>query len=128
MQRIRVGLNPVFGGLFFVVAAFNFYVHGITHDGMQLGLGLIMGVLGLLYSFGTYLIVVNDVVELKNPLGITMRSYRFESPHDLAIQDRKLWIMLPDGSRKKISGLVASGRDWRALKDAIANAKAERRV
>jgi len=55
VQPIRVGLSALYGGLFFVVAAFNFYVYGVTHDGMQLGLGIMMGVIGLMYTFGTFL-------------------------------------------------------------------------
>jgi hypothetical protein len=118
VQPIRVGLSALFGGLFFVVAVFNFYVYGITHDGMQLALGIMMGVIGLLYSFGTFLVVDARSVQIKNPLGITMKTHHFASPHDLTIEGKKLWVETANG-RKKISGLVASGRDWAALADAI---------
>ena len=125
MQPIRVGLSALFGGLFFVVAAFNFYVYGITHDGMQLGLGILMGVIGLLYSFGTFLVVDEHSVQIKNPLGITMKTHHFTSPHDLTIEGKKLWVQTTGGDRKKVSGAVASGRDWAALAEAIAAAQAK---
>jgi hypothetical protein len=125
MPRIRVAMNPIFGALFACVAIFNFYVYGVTRDGMQLALGFMMLLFGMLYAFGTLLVVDDLVVQIKNPFGMTVRTRVFRSPHDLAIQGRTLWIQCTDGDRRKVSGLVASGRDWRALADAIAAAQAK---
>ena len=124
MQPIRVGLSALYGGLFFVVAAFNFYVYGVTHSGMQLFIGILMCVIGLLYAFGTFLLVDAHTVQIKNPLGITMKTHHFTSPHDLTIEGKKLWVQTSGGGRKTVSGLVASGRDWAALAEAIATAQA----
>jgi hypothetical protein len=118
-------MNPLFSVLFFVCAVLNFYVYGLTHDGLQAALGVMMGVVGFLYAFGTCFVVDNLVVQVKNPLGMTLRAYTYESPHDLAIDGNKLWVTTTDGQRKKVGGLIASGGDMRALAQAIADAQAK---
>lgn len=118
-------MNPLFSVLFFACSIFNFYVYGITHDGMQAGLGVLMAVLGLAYAFGTCFVVTDGAVQVKNPLGMTLRTYPFESPHDLEVRGNKLWITTTDGSRKKAGGIIASGTDLRALAATIAELQAK---
>ena len=50
-------MSPVWSVIFFACSIFNFYVYGLTHDGMQAGLGVLMGVLGLAYMFGSVLVI-----------------------------------------------------------------------
>ena len=124
MPRIRVGIAPYWSVIFLGCAIANFWVYGITHDGMQAGLGVMMGLIGLVYAFGPVLVIEGHVVQQKNPFGMTLRTHVFESPHDLEIEGRKLWVQTSD-RRAKVTGLLANARDWRALTDAIADAQAK---
>ncbi len=124
MPRIRVGIAPYWSVIFFACAIVNFYVYGITHDGMQAGLGVLMGIIGLVYALGPVLVIEGHAVEQKNPFGMTLRTHVFASPHDLAIEGRKLWVQTSE-RRVKIGGTLANAKDWRALADAIAAAQAK---
>jgi hypothetical protein len=75
-----------------------------------------MLLVGLSYVFGTLLTVDGDRVEVKNPFGMTMRTYRFVS---LEVTGRTLWVTQPDGTRRAVRGWLANGRHWRALAAAI---------
>ena len=61
-------------------------------------------------------------VLVKNAFGMTMRTYGFDTPHDLAVEGRKLWVQTSD-RRAKVSGLLASAKDWRTLRETIAEAQ-----
>ena len=106
------------------VAAFNLVTFALTQSGMQLALAALLAAAGLMYMFGTVCVVEDDRVEVKNPLGMTLKTLRFSSPHDLQIDGRTLWVQTTDGERKKVSGMVANGNHWRALGHAIADAQA----
>ena len=125
MPTIRVRLNPLFGVLFFVVSIFNFYVYGVTHDGMQAALGAMMALIGLMYTFGTAFVVDAHVVQVKNPMGMTLKTFAYDSPHDLELRGSTLWITTSGGDRKKCGGFLTSGTDIRALAAAIADAQAK---
>ncbi|HTJ42775.1 MAG TPA: hypothetical protein VL463_11815 [Kofleriaceae bacterium] len=125
MPTIRVRLNPLFSLLFFGCSIFNFYVYGVTHAGMQAALGVMMGLAGVAYAFGTSFVVDSHGVMVKNPFGMTLKTHVYESPHDLEVRGNTLWVTTTDGQRKKAGGLIASGTDMRALASAIADARAK---
>ena len=68
------------------------------------------------------LVVEDRTIELKNPIGMTLKTFVIDSPADLEIQGRKLFIT-SHGQKKKISGLMANGAQWRELTQAIHKAK-----
>ena len=127
MLQLRVGYARWVGALAFVIAALCLFTYVVTHAGMELALALALVLLlgGGMFSFGTIFRIKGNAVELTNAFGVTLKTLAFGSVHDLSIDGRTLWV-LPKGEteRKKISGLVANGRDWRALADAIASAQA----
>ena len=115
-------MSPVWSSVFFLCAVANFWVYGVTHDTMQAGLGVMMGVLGVVYAFGSVLVIEGHAVQVKNAFGMTMRTYVFRTPHDLAVDGRKLWVQMDD-RRAKVSGVLASAKDWRTLRETIAEAQ-----
>jgi hypothetical protein len=122
LPKLRVGLSPVWGGGFIAIAVVDLWLYTVTHEGLQLGLAAIMGLVGLSYLLGALLVVDGTTIELKNPLGMTLKTFTIQSPADLVIEGRKLWIRQGD-EKKKISGLMANGAHWRALAAAITAAQ-----
>jgi hypothetical protein len=119
---MRIGLSPVWGGGFLAIAAVDLWLYATAGQTLQLGLAAVMGVVGISHLLGALLVIDGNTIQLKNPLGMTLRTFTIESPNDLVIEGRKLWIK--DGSsKKKISGLMANGAHWRQLADAIATAQ-----
>jgi hypothetical protein len=124
MQEIRIRASKVWGACFFGIAALNLYTYSLAHDGLQLALAIIMAVVGAMYMVSTLFVVGPGAVQLKNPLGMTLRTYPFDSPHDLRIDGRKLWVTMPDGRQKKLNGFMAATADWGALIRVVHDAQA----
>ena len=116
LPRIRVGLSPVFGAFLLAVAALDLVLFATGGEMLQLGLGALLGLGGLAHLFGPLLVVDNGVVELKNPLGMTMRVLPFDR---LEIAGRRL-LVTNAGETRKVNGLLAKRRDWHELAKAIA--------
>ncbi len=122
LPKLRVGLSPIWGGLFLLVAVVDLYIWTLTHKDIQLLFAGMMALVGLSHLFGVLLTTDGNLIEVKNPLGITLKKFEVASPKDLEIQGRKLFVTA-DGQRRKISGLMANGSHWAALATAIAAAK-----
>jgi hypothetical protein len=113
----------VWGGAFLTIAIVDLGLYSVTHQTMQLALAAIMGLVGFSHLMGALLVVDGNTLELKNPLGMTLKTFVIDTPDDLEIAGRKLWIR-QGATKKKVSGLMANGAHWRKLADAIAAAKA----
>lgn len=116
IATLRVGLSPVFGAFLLAIAAIDFALFATGGGNMQLLLALGLAFGGVTYLLGPLLVVDNNVVELKNPLGMTMRALPFER---LEIRGRSL-LVTNAGETRKVNGLLARRRDWQALEKAIA--------
>ncbi len=77
---------------------------------------------GISHLAGTLLVIEGQTITLKNPLGMTLKTFHIESLADLTIEGKKLWIAVGD-QKKKVSGLMANGAHWRELAAAIETAK-----
>jgi len=122
LPKLRVGLSPIWGGSFIAIAAVDLWLYTFTHQNAQLIFAALMGLVGVSHLMGALLVVDDRTIELKNPIGMTLKTFVIDSPADLEIQGRKLFITSA-GQRKKISGLMANGTQWRQLADAVAKAK-----
>ncbi|MEO8842445.1 MAG: hypothetical protein ABI591_02255 [Kofleriaceae bacterium] len=122
LPKLRVGLSPVWGASFLAIAGVDLWTYTFTHQNTQLIFAAIMGLVGFSHLMGALLVVDDRTIELKNPLGMTLKTFVIESPSELEIQGRKLFIT-SGGKRKKISGLMANGTQWRELAAAIKAAK-----
>lgn len=123
LPKLRVGLSPVWGAMFLLVAILDLVVWTMTHANMQLVFAVIMGLVGVTHLTGALLLVDDHTIELKNPLGMTLKTFVVDSADDLQLDGRKLWIR-QGADKKKVSGIMANGAHWKQLADAIAAAKA----
>jgi hypothetical protein len=123
LPKLRIGLSPIWGGGFLLIAVLDLWLYATTGSTLQLGVAVIMGIVGVSHLLGALLVVDGNTIELKNPLGMTLKTFTIESANDLRIEGKRLWIKVDD-REKKISGLMANGADWTKLRDAIAKAKA----
>ena len=112
----RVGLSPVFGAFLLAIAAVDFPLCATGGGNVQLLARVGFGFGGVTYLLGPLLVVDDNVVELKNPLGMTMRALPFER---LEIRGRSLFVTHA-GETRKVNGLLARKRDWQALAKSIA--------
>ena len=120
MLPLRVGLNRILAAFLLGTSALNLYVFMVTSNTMQLGLAALFGLIGLLYMFGNVLVITASEVQIKNPLGMTLKHYPIGSLAELELRDKKLYL----GEKKIASlGFVAAGTDVHRLGDAIAKAK-----
>ncbi len=122
LPKIRVGLSPVWGSMFIGLAVVDLWLYATTHSLVQLVVAGLMGLAGISHLTGALLVIEGNTVELKNPIGMTLKTFQIESPADLKIEGKKLWIRVGD-EKKKISGLMANSAHWRALAAAIADAQ-----
>ncbi len=122
LPKLRVGLSPIWGVLFLAIAAVDLYIWTLTHKDLQLLFAAMMALVGLSNLFGVLLTTDGNTIEIKNPIGMTLRTFQVASPNDLEIQGRKLFVT-SEGSRKKVSGLMANGSHWATLAAAIRAAK-----
>jgi hypothetical protein len=122
LPKLRVGLSPIWGAFFFVLAGVDAYVWLGDRSTLVLLFAVALALAGVAHLFGALLVVDDHTIEIKSPLGPTMRVFRVESPQDLKIDGRKL-LVKSGGETRRISGLMANGKHWRALTAAIAAAK-----
>jgi len=122
LPKLRVGLSPIWGAMFLTIALVDAWMYTFTHQNAQLIFAAVMGLVGISHLMGALLVVEDRTIELKNPIGMTLKTFVIDSPADLEIQGRKLFIT-SHGQKKKISGLMANGAQWRELTQAIHKAK-----
>jgi hypothetical protein len=85
---------------------------------MVLVLGVLFFVAGLLMLYRPSLLLFPDRVEIKNLLGNTLITYRFNSFKELIIDNNKLYLKT-DGKKERIKWAhryVMNPKDWKALK------------
>jgi hypothetical protein len=116
MPRLRVGLSPVVAALMLALSAVDGYLFASTGSTFQLVIAAVMAFAGVTHLFGPLLVVDGNLVELKNPLGLTIRVLPFTS---LEISGRKL-LVTNDGVTRKVNGWLANSAHWRQLAAAIA--------
>lgn len=122
LPKLRVGLSPIWAAFFFVLAGVDAYVWVGDRSTLVLLFAVALAAAGVAHLFGALLVVEDHTLDIKSPLGPTMRSFRIETPNDLQIEGRKLFVKT-GGETRRISGLMANRKHWKALADAIAAAR-----
>lgn len=122
LPKLRVGLSPIWAAFFFVLAGVDAYVWIGDRSTLVLVFAVVLAGVGVAHLFGALLVVDDHVIDIKSPLGPTMRTFRVESAQDLKIEGRKLFVK-SGGETRRISGLMANGRHWKQLAAAIAAAQ-----
>ncbi len=121
LPKLRVRLSPIWAAFFFALAGVDAYVWFGDRSTLVLLFAVALGAAGVAHLFGALLVVDDHTLEIKSPLGPTMRTFRIESPEDLKIEGRKLFVK-SGGEMRRISGVMANSKDWKALANAIAAA------
>ncbi|HEY6039819.1 MAG TPA: hypothetical protein VIV58_36310 [Kofleriaceae bacterium] len=122
LPKLRVGLSPIWAGFFFALAGVDAYVWLGDRSTLVLLFAVALAAAGVAHLFGALLVVDDHVIDIKSPLGPTMRTFRVESPQDLKIEGRKMFVK-SGGETRRISGVMANGRHWKQLADAILTAQ-----
>jgi hypothetical protein len=119
--EIRVGMNKLLAILSFAVAGINLFTFALTAKLMHGGIAGLFVLLGVLQLFATAFVVAiagdgSGEVQLKNPLGMTLRRHPFAKLSDLQVDGSKLYVTRTDGHRKKLGGFGADGGDMARLR------------
>jgi hypothetical protein len=124
---IRIGYNKLWGAVMLLVAALGIVVYAMTGAFIQLGLGLVFAIAGVLWLTRPFLVVTDGQIAVKNLMGLTLRRFPFPQLADLEVHDGA--IMLGSGKdrmRLKLSTMVVSRSDLDRLGSAVAEARAAR--
>lgn len=120
MAPIPIRYNPIFGFTFLAGAALVLVVGLTIGKGMLLGLGLMNGLTSIGFLLQPWMVVHPDRVEIKNLLGMTMKSHPLSRPTDLRIEANKLFV--PGKDRAIGGGFLARSSDLEQLKKALGSA------
>lgn len=123
-EEIRIRFNPVLAALVLVVGVLLILVGVALGDTLQVVVGGIFVVLGVLNAVGTAAVVAPHEVQVKNPLQITMKRVPITSPADLRLDGK---VLRRASDEKKIVNLgwgAARSSDIETLRQAIAASSA----
>lgn len=115
---LSVGYNKAFGGFMLVCSLFILGVAVLTGTLFPQALtGGILLLVSLGYLTQPALVITASEVQLKNMLGMTVKSYAVREPADLKLRDGKL--MVRDEQLRTAKWLL-SGADWARLEALVA--------
>jgi hypothetical protein len=123
MPRVRVGMSPILVIAFLAIAAIDLHEYMDDRELSELVFAGVMVVLAGVYATATLLVIDGPTIEVRNPMGFSVKRYTFASAGDLSIDGSTLTVA-GRGGRHEVSGMLANRRHWRALGAAIASAKA----
>lgn len=115
-QSVRVGYNKVFGAVLIGLGALCFALGALAALTPSMLVGAMNILIGTLYFMRPYFVLTPHAIELRNLLGMTLRSYTFDDLRALEVSpDGKQVHQVAGGqrSRLKLTSWLADGRDWR---------------
>lgn len=112
-----VGYNKAFGAVMLALATLCLVLGVMVNAGMTIAIGAMNVVIGILYLVRPYFVVGQGTIELRNLLGMTMRTYHFGDLAALEVtpDGKTIHQIEPGGARTrlKLSRWLADGGDWR---------------
>lgn len=102
MTPMNIRYSKVLSLSALVVGALLAVISILTAEFLSGGVGVLLLALGILMTVNPMLRIEPHEVQVRNPLGMTLKRFRVTSPADLRIE-RNALRYVPDG--KKISGL-----------------------
>jgi hypothetical protein len=124
---IRIGYNKLWGLAMMVVAAAGVVIYLLTGAILQLGLGLVFAISGLLWLTRPFIVVTDGVIAAKNMMGITLKRFRFDDLADLEVEEGAIIVGAKgDRTRLKLSTMIVSRSDLDRLAAAVREARATR--
>jgi len=122
---IRIGYHKAWGVVMLACAAINVALYAMFGNWIQLGLGVMLAVFGVLYLTRPFLVVGDGVIQAKNLMGITLRRFPYDKLADLEVAPGALVITSAKGGRQrlKVSRWLISKSDMQKLADAVDTAR-----
>ena len=114
MTPITIRYKLGFGIFMLLAGGFMLFVGLTLKNPMQLGLGVMNALIGLGFSTQPWFLVYPDRIEVKNVLGMTMKTHSFPGPSDLQIVDDK--VQSKSGAFKPVGGWLARAEDFDKLR------------
>lgn len=115
MQPLNIGYNRVMAIACVVIGALLLLVSLLTQAWISVFAGAVLAVLGVLMTVNPMVRVEPHEVQMRNPVGMTLKRYPVTSPADLALEGKAL-RHLPTGKRIVTLGFGAHGADVDALR------------
>lgn len=122
---IRIRYNRLWGPAFVVLAAVNAVVFAMTGAILQLLLGAMLLVVGVLYITQPFLVIGDGTIHAKNLVGLTIRRFQFGSLAELEVVPGGIVVGGASGQRQRLklsSWMIAKG-DLDRLAQAIEDAR-----
>lgn len=117
---MKVGYNKGFAALLLVLGLINLglAMHPAVRGTTGI-IGAIVSAMGLAFMLGHQLEVDGGVIKIKNPWGMTLKTYTYTSPAQLRFDGKKMFV---DSQRVKgAGGMMVDGGDWSKLQQWVQN-------
>ncbi len=124
MEPIPVRFNLAFGIVLLVLAAFVLFTGLYTGALHLLLVGAVNGAVALGITFAPMFVVHADRIEMRNLLGMTMRTHTFDSLADLEIRGSKIFRRSGESKALAGAGFIGRGSDWARVVAAVEGASA----
>lgn len=125
---IRIGYHKAWGPVMLVCAAINAALYVMGAGWLQLGLAVMLGVIGVMYLVQPFLVIGDGVIQAKNLMGLTLRRFTYDDLADLEVVPGGLVIASARGGRQrlKVSTWLISRSDMQKLAAAVDAAREAR--
>jgi hypothetical protein len=125
MPPIRIRYHRLWGPLLLTLAAINIAVFAVGGGPIQLGLGMVFGLMGALYLVQAFLVLADGTLTVKNLFGLTLRRFAYGRLADLEVERDAIVLSGPTGrQRLKLSLIMIRRADLDALAEAVRAARA----
>lgn len=115
MQPLDLKYNRILSLALMVIGALLLIVSLLSQQWISVLAGAVLVVLGVLTFINPVIRVESHEVQLRNPIGMTLKRYPVTSPADLALEGKTL-RHLPTGKRITSLGFGVHGPDADALR------------
>lgn len=107
-------------GFLMILVGVGVVIAGLASDPIIAPVGAVLGLAGLAMANGPMFVVHNDRIEIKNPLGMTVKRVQVADLGSLSVVGARL-VLTEDGEKKDQSfgGWIARPEDMKALKAAL---------
>lgn len=115
MQPLNIRYNRIMAIALIVIGALLLLVSLLTQQWISVVAGAVLTALGVLMTINPMIRIEPHEVQMRNPIGMTLKRYPLTSPADLAIEG-KLLRHRPTGKRLAHLGFGVHGPDVDALR------------
>lgn len=115
MQPMSIHYNRIMAIAFVAIGALLIVASLLTQQWLSVAAGGVLTALGVLMTINPMIRIEAHEVQMRNPIGMTLRRYPLTSPADLAIEG-KLLRHLPTGKRLAYLGFGVHGPDVATLR------------